>query len=179
MITPKAIPYFTLTEPQICSGSKSVPFLSKHLLLYLPQQSMRLQLCAPNPGSESEVSHRTAFLMPVRVGTGTLLLESSIRGRGSRWKPRGSDGQRKWWLRWEPEKFFGFVLFFFKFYYLFICGCAWSSLPHGHFSSSSEWGLLSSCCVWASHFSVFFCSWAQALGLQASVAAARAQQLQL
>ena len=95
MITPKAIPYFTLTEPQICSGSKSVPFLSKHLLLYLPQQSMRLQLCAPNPGSESEVSHRTAFLMPVRVGTGTLLLESSIRGRGSRWKPRGSDGQRK------------------------------------------------------------------------------------
>lgn len=81
MITPKTIPYFTLTEPQICSGSKSVPFLSKHPLLYLPQQSMGLRLCAPNTGSESEVSHRTAFLMPVRVGTGTLLLESSIRGR--------------------------------------------------------------------------------------------------
>ena len=112
MITPKAILHLTLTEPQICSGSKSVPFLSKHPLLYLPQQSVGLHLCAPNPGSESEVSLGTAFLMPVRVGTGTLLLESSIRGRGSRWKPRGSDGQRKWWLRWEPEKFFGFVLCF-------------------------------------------------------------------
>ena len=41
------------------------------------------------------------------------------------------------------------------------------------FSSFSEWGLLSSCSVWASQCDGFSCCRAQALGMHASVAVAR------
>ena len=38
-----------------------------------------------------------------------------------------------------------------KSFYLFIFGCAVSSLPLGHFSSCGMLGLLSSCGAWISH----------------------------
>ena len=42
--------------------------------------------------------------------------------------------------------------------FLFIYfGCAGSSLLHGRFPSCGEWGLLSSCGVWASHCGGFSC----------------------
>ena len=40
---------------------------------------------------------------------------------------------------------------FFKMNYLFVFGCAGSSLLCGLFSSCSGWGLHSSCSVWTSH----------------------------
>ena len=43
-------------------------------------------------------------------------------------------------------------------------GCARSLLLHRFFSSCSEWGLLSGCCVWASHCGGFSCGGAGALG---------------
>ena len=55
----------------------------------------------------------------------------------------------------------------FTFGCLGLCCCVWA------FSSCSEWGLLSSCDVCASHYSGFSCCRAQALGVQASVVAAR------
>ena len=53
----------------------------------------------------------------------------------------------------------------FKFY----LGCSGSLLLPMAFSSCSESGLLSSCRVWASCFSCYFCCGARALGVQASV----------
>ena len=52
--------------------------------------------------------------------------------------------------------------------YLFILGCAGSSLLCGLFRSCGKWGLLSSCGARASDCAGFFCSGAQAgvLGLQ-------------
>ena len=49
--------------------------------------------------------------------------------------------------------------------YLSKIGSAGSSLLHGLFSSSHEWGLLSRCSVQASHRSGFSCHRAQALGI--------------
>ena len=57
-----------------------------------------------------------------------------------------------------------------KSFYLFIVGCAESSLPWELFSSYSDQGLLSSCGAWAFHCSGFSCCKAWALGL---IAAAR------
>ena len=55
---------------------------------------------------------------------------------------------------------------------LIYLGCAGSSLLHRFFSSCSEWGLLSSYCVWDSHCGGFSCSGAGTPGAEASVAAA-------
>ena len=60
-----------------------------------------------------------------------------------------------------------FYLDFFKkinFIYLFIYGCAWSSLMLRLFSRCGKQGLLSSCGTWGSHCSDFSCSGARALG---------------
>ena len=59
--------------------------------------------------------------------------------------------------------FLGFF-FFYSFIYLFIFGCAGSSLLRGPFSSCGEWGLVSSCGVQSSHCSGFSCWGAHALG---------------
>ena len=68
------------------------------------------------------------------------------------------------------------ILFFFssneflKFkFYFFIFGCAGSSLLHRLFSSSGEWGLLSSCGALASHCGGFSCCRAWTLGHSGSV----------
>ena len=53
--------------------------------------------------------------------------------------------------------------FFFKDIYLFIFGCAGSSLLCGLFSIFREWGLLSACSTWAFHCGGFSCR-ARALG---------------
>ena len=53
---------------------------------------------------------------------------------------------------------------FQKIIYLFAFGCVGSSLLCGLFSSCSDQGLLSSCCVWTSHCSDFSCFGTQALG---------------
>ena len=55
-----------------------------------------------------------------------------------------------------------------KSFYLFIVGCAESSLPWELFSSYSDQGLLSSCGAWAFHCSGFSCCKAWALGLMAA-----------
>ena len=65
------------------------------------------------------------------------------------------------WL-WKPHEH---SLSFFKFY----LGCAGSLLLPMAFSSCRESGLLSSCRVWVSCCSGFFCCGARALGVQASV----------
>ena len=57
----------------------------------------------------------------------------------------------------------------FHFIYLFVFGCAGSSLLYELFSSCGDWGLLSSCGAPASHCSGFSCCWTQALGAWASV----------
>ena len=56
--------------------------------------------------------------------------------------------------------------FFFDalFIYLFVFGCAGSSLLHRLFPGYGERGPLSSCDVWASHHGGFSCCKAQALG---------------
>ena len=64
----------------------------------------------------------------------------------------------------------------------FIFVCAGSSLLHGLFSSCRQWGLLSSCGVWASHCGGFSCCRVQVLGcvaqqLQFLSFRAQAQQL--
>ena len=67
------------------------------------------------------------------------------------------------------------ILCIFKkqfFAYLFIFGCAGSSLPQGLFSSCGEWLLLSSCGVWASH-------WGPSLVVKHGLWGTCAQQLQL
>ena len=56
--------------------------------------------------------------------------------------------------------------------YLFIFGCARSSLPPRFFSSCREQGPLSSCGARTSHCGGFSCCRALALGLVGSVAAA-------
>ena len=56
------------------------------------------------------------------------------------------------------------ISLFLQNFYLFIFGCAGSSLLCGLFSSCSEQELLSSCSVWASHCGVFSCCRAWALG---------------
>ena len=61
---------------------------------------------------------------------------------------------------------------FFKKLYWFIFGCAESLLLHGLFSGCSEWGLLSSCSLWASHCGGFSFGGAQALGISGSAGAA-------
>ena len=67
------------------------------------------------------------------------------------------------------------VFGFFKQFYLFIYGCAGSSLLQGLFSSCCEQalGLFSSCRVRASHCSGLSCCGAGSLGAQAAVVAAR------
>ena len=71
----------------------------------------------------------------------------------------------------HAARLLGWLLCFFKHYYffnnliyLFYFGCARSSLLGGLFSSCSDQGLLSSCCVWTSHCSDFSCFGTQALG---------------
>ena len=59
-----------------------------------------------------------------------------------------------------------------KSFYLFIFGCAASSLPLGHFSSCGEWGLLSSCGAWISHGGGFSRCGSGLSGAWASVVAA-------
>ena len=54
--------------------------------------------------------------------------------------------------------------FFLILLYLFILGCSGSSLLQGLFSSCGEQGLLSSCCMRASHCDGFSCCGARALG---------------
>ena len=63
-------------------------------------------------------------------------------------------------------------VFFLTFIYVLIFGCAGSSLLLGLFSSCREWGLLSSCCVQASHCSGLSCCGAQALERAGSVVVA-------
>ena len=65
-------------------------------------------------------------------------------------------------------------IFFFKnnFIYLFIFGCAGSSLCVGFLSSCREQGLLFSCRVRGSHCLGFSCCGAWVLGVEASVVAA-------
>ena len=59
-----------------------------------------------------------------------------------------------------------------KQFYVFIFGCAWSSLLWGLFSSSGKWGQLSSCDVQASHCDGFSCCGAQSLGRKPSIVVA-------
>ena len=60
------------------------------------------------------------------------------------------------------------------FIYLFTFGCTGSLMLFAWaFSSSGEWGLLSTCGAWASHCSGFSCCEAQVLGMWASVVVAR------
>lgn len=58
-------------------------------------------------------------------------------------------------------------------FYFCVFDCAQSLLLHRLFSSSNEWGLLSSCSAWASHCGIFPCCGARISDAQASVAAAR------
>ena len=54
-------------------------------------------------------------------------------------------------------------MYFYNCIYIFSFGCAGSSLLHGLLSGFGEWGLLSSCSDWASHWGSFSCG-AQPLG---------------
>ena len=69
---------------------------------------------------------------------------------------------------------------FFFLIILFICfifGCAGSSLLLELFSSCGDWGLLSGCDAWPSHFSGFSCG-AWVLGAPGFSSGVWAQQLQ-
>ena len=85
MITPKAIPHLALTEPQICSGSKSVLFFASTLFCISHSRakgSEGLYLCAPAPGSESEVSHRDSISNASKGGDSNVA--SGVKHQGQR-----------------------------------------------------------------------------------------------
>ena len=66
---------------------------------------------------------------------------------------------------------FDLGFFFSCSFYLFIFGCAGSSLLCGLFFSCSKWGLLSSSGAWASHCGSFSYCGAQDLGVKATIVA--------